>query len=36
MPKQQKYVYFFGGKKADGKAEMKNFLEVKEQTLLKW
>ena len=26
MPKQQKYVYFFGGKKADGKAEMKGLL----------
>jgi pyruvate,orthophosphate dikinase len=26
MPKQQKYVYFFGGKKADGKAEMKALL----------
>ncbi|MBN2571632.1 MAG: pyruvate, phosphate dikinase [Ignavibacteriales bacterium] len=24
--KSQKYVYFFGGKKADGKAEMKNLL----------
>ncbi|PID59795.1 MAG: pyruvate, phosphate dikinase [Ignavibacteriae bacterium] len=24
--KKQKYVYFFGGKKADGKAEMKNLL----------
>ncbi len=26
MPKHQKYVYFFGGKKADGKAEMKALL----------
>ncbi len=26
MAKQSKYVYFFGGKKADGKAEMKNLL----------
>jgi len=26
MSKQQKYVYFFGGKKADGKAEMKGLL----------
>ncbi len=24
--KNTKYVYFFGGKKADGKAEMKNLL----------
>ncbi len=26
MPKNNKYVYFFGGKKADGKAEMKELL----------
>ena len=26
MAKQTKYVYFFGNKKADGKAEMKNLL----------
>ncbi len=26
MAKQKKYVYFFGGKKAEGKAEMKNLL----------
>ena len=26
MPKQQKYVYFFGGRKAEGKAEMKALL----------
>ncbi len=26
MAKQQKYVYYFGGKKAEGKAEMKNLL----------
>ena len=26
MPKQNKYVYFFGGKKAEGKADMKNLL----------
>ncbi|MBZ0200553.1 MAG: pyruvate, phosphate dikinase [Ignavibacteriaceae bacterium] len=26
MPKNTKYVYFFGGKKADGKAEMKELL----------
>jgi pyruvate, orthophosphate dikinase len=26
MPKEKKYVYFFGGKKADGKADMKNLL----------
>ena len=24
--KEKKYVYFFGGKKAEGKAEMKNLL----------
>src|SRR5271157_3035290 len=26
MAKEKKYVYFFGGKKAEGKAEMKNLL----------
>ncbi len=26
MAKQSKYVYFFGGKKAEGKAEMKTLL----------
>lgn len=26
MPKEKKYVYLFGGKKADGKADMKNLL----------
>jgi len=26
MPKQPKYVYFFGGKKAEGRAEMKSLL----------
>ncbi len=26
MAKNQKYVYFFGGKKAEGKTEMKNLL----------
>lgn len=26
MPKEKKYVYFFGGKKAEGKSEMKNLL----------
>lgn len=26
MPKQPKYVYFFGGKRAEGKAEMKSLL----------
>jgi pyruvate,orthophosphate dikinase len=26
MPKEKKYVYSFGGKKADGKADMKNLL----------
>ena len=26
MAKKQKYVYFFGGKKAEGRADMKNLL----------
>lgn len=26
MPKEKKYVYYFGGKKAEGKSEMKNLL----------
>lgn len=31
-----KLVYYFGGGKADGKAEMKSLLGEKEPTLLKW